>query len=79
MALGYNVPQKLVSKVGIKALRVYTSVNDAFILFSEYRNKYKGIDPESIVSSTGSTNNRPNIGVDTPASYSMVFGLNMTL
>jgi TonB-linked SusC/RagA family outer membrane protein len=79
LGLGYNVPQKMVSKLGIKALRVYTSVNDAFILFSKYRSKYKGIDPESIVSSTGATNNRPNIGVDTPASYSMVFGLNMTL
>jgi TonB-linked SusC/RagA family outer membrane protein len=74
LSLGYSLPQNFVSKIGVKGLRVYTSVNDAFILFSKYRSKYKGIDPEAISSS-----NRSSISVDTPASYSMVFGLNMTL
>lgn len=74
LALGYNLPSKIASKIGGKALRIHASLNDAFILFSKYRTVYKGIDPESIGS-----NNRSNVGVDTPASYSMVFGLNMTL
>lgn len=74
MALGYNLPSSVAAKLGGKSLRVYTSVNDAFILFSKYRNVYKGIDPEAIGS-----NNRSSVGVDTPASYSMTFGLNMSL
>lgn len=79
LALGYNLPAAVVSKIGGKAIRIYASVNDAFILFSKYRNVYKGIDPEAISGSSNSSNNRSAVGVDTPASYSMVFGLNMTL
>lgn len=75
MTLGYNLPVPFAAKIGCKSLRVYAAVNDAFILFSKYRNIYKGIDPEAI---TGSSN-RSSVGVDTPASYSMTFGLNMTL
>ncbi|ACU03919.1 SusC/RagA family TonB-linked outer membrane protein [Pedobacter heparinus] len=75
LALGYNLPAPLAAKIGGRSLRVYASVNDAFILFSKYRNIYKGIDPEAISGS----NNRSSVGVDTPASYSMTFGLNMSL
>ncbi|MNR02794.1 hypothetical protein D3C85_1186610 [compost metagenome] len=65
----------MLTKIGGKSLRVYATANDAFILFSKYRNKYSGIDPEAI----GSDNNRGDVNVDTPASYSIIFGLNMTL
>ena len=75
LALGYNLPAPLAARVGGKSLRIYASLNDAFILFSKYRSIYKGIDPEAISGS----NNRSSVGVDTPASYSMTFGLNMTL
>lgn len=75
LTLGYNFASNTAAKIGAKTLRVYTSVNDAFILFSDYRDKYKGIDPEAI----NSGNNRGDINVDTPASYSIVFGINVTL
>jgi TonB-linked outer membrane protein, SusC/RagA family len=75
MTLGYNLPTALAAKIGGKTLRVYASANDAFILFSKYRNVYKGIDPEAL----NGGNNKGSVGVDTPATYSIVFGLNMTL
>lgn len=75
LTLGYVLPASVLTKIGGKSLRVYATANDAFILFSKYRNKYSGIDPEAI----GSDNNRGDVNVDTPASYSIIFGLNMTL
>ena len=48
-------------------MRFYASARDPFILFSPYRNKYHGIDPES----AGTLN------LDTPSNWSMVFGLNV--
>ena len=41
--LGYNVPLKVISKVGAKALRVYV-VGDNLFMFS----KYPGLDPERV-------------------------------
>lgn len=46
--LGYNVPEKWASKLKMESLRLYTSIQQPFI-FSEYRTKYKGIDPETFV------------------------------
>jgi len=69
MALGYNIPQSLMKNTGMKSIRIYTTVSDPFILFSPYRNKYHGIDPET----------SGNLNVDTPATWSMIFGVNITL
>nr|WP_295934933.1 TonB-dependent receptor [uncultured Dyadobacter sp.] len=67
LSLGYNLPQGLLKRIGCKSVRLYATANDAFILFSPYRNKYNGIDPEG-----------GSINVDTPATYSMIFGVNIT-
>ncbi len=69
IALGYTVPQSAVKKLGLRSMRFYATAKDPFILFSPYRNIYHGIDPE-----TAGT-----LGVDTPASWSLLFGLNVTL
>jgi len=69
ISLGYAVSQNIAHKIGLKSLRFYATAKDPFILFSPYRNKYHGIDPE-----TAGT-----LGVDTPATWSMLFGLNVTL
>ncbi|MDR7130225.1 TonB-linked SusC/RagA family outer membrane protein [Algoriphagus sp. 4150] len=69
LSMGYTLSPTLASRIGTKAIRLYGTVNDAFILFSEYRNKYNGIDPES----------SGNLNVDTPAMYSVIFGVNVTL
>jgi TonB-linked SusC/RagA family outer membrane protein len=45
---GYNVPDKWASKLKMESLRLFTSIQQPFI-FSEYRTKYKGIDPETFV------------------------------
>ena len=69
MSLGYTVPQNAVKKLGLRSMRFYATAKDPFILFSPYRNNYHGIDPE-----TAGT-----LGVDTPASWSILFGINVTL
>lgn len=77
LSLGYNLPQSVMKKLGTRSIRVYTTVSDAFILFSPYRNKYHGIDPETAGTSSSSVNGTLN--VDTPATWSMIFGVNVSL
>jgi len=48
--LGYNLPYSIISKVGASKLKLYISVQNAFVI-----TKYPGTDPES-----GSGNNVPN-------------------
>lgn len=72
LSLGYTLPPALLQRAGIRSLRVYATVNDAFILFSPFVNKYNGMDTEGV--NAGS--NRQQLDVDTPAVYSVVFGLN---
>jgi len=67
MTLGYTVPSSFVKAMGLRTVRFYATAKDPFIFFSPYRNKYHGIDPET----AGTLN------LDTPASWSMLFGLNV--
>jgi hypothetical protein len=71
MTLGYTLPAALVKPIGVKSVRFYATTKDPFILFSPYRDKYHGVDPELTVSATSTTN------LDTPASWSMLFGLSV--
>lgn len=67
---GYNVPDRLLQKMKLSSLRVYTSLDD-FFLFT----KYPGLDPEA---SSGTTQ---ALGVDIgsyPSPKSVVFGLNLS-
>lgn len=75
LTLGYAFAPSLLERVRLKTARVYATVNDAFIFFSKYRNKFNGVDPEAINSDT----NKQQIGVDTPGTYSVVVGLNLSL
>jgi TonB-linked SusC/RagA family outer membrane protein len=68
LTLGYNLPAPVVKPLGLKSIRFYATAKDPFILFSGYRNKYHGIDPEL----TGTTDN-----LNTPSSWSMLFGVNV--
>ncbi|WP_212001989.1 TonB-dependent receptor [Chitinophaga sp. HK235] len=69
LSLGYNLPSSFIQKLKARSLRVYVSAQDPLIFFSEYRNKFHGVDPESA----------GNINADTPATWSMLFGVNLTL
>jgi len=76
LSLGYNISPSVIRKLGAKSIRVYATAQDPFILFSPYRNKYHGLDPEAAGTSTNPT---ATINVDTPATWSMIFGVNVTL
>lgn len=65
---GYTFSPKIVQKLGLESLRLYSSIQQPFI-FSKYRSKYNGIDPES---SDGNVNSDV-----TPATRVMTFGLNI--
>jgi len=82
LSLGYTLPQSLVKRTGAKTMRVYATAANPFILFSPYRNKYHGLDPEVSMQSgagTGSSGNQAGINVDTPPTWSMIFGINVSL
>ncbi|SEJ48757.1 TonB-linked outer membrane protein, SusC/RagA family [Dyadobacter sp. SG02] len=66
--IGYTFSNKFVERLGIESLRLFTSIQQPFI-FSKYRSKYNGIDPES---SDGNVNNDV-----TPATRVTTFGLNV--
>jgi hypothetical protein len=77
MSLGYTIPATIAKSIGLKSVRVYATAKDPFILFSPYRNKYHGLDPEAS-GAKSSTDPTVTLGLDTPASWSMLFGLNVT-
>ncbi|GAB3991658.1 TonB-dependent receptor [Spirosoma daeguense] len=65
---GYTFSSKLVQKLGMESLRLFTSIQQPFI-FSTYRSKYNGVDPET---ANGTINNDV-----TPATRVTTFGLNV--
>jgi TonB-linked SusC/RagA family outer membrane protein len=73
--IGYNVPTNIAAKLGMTSLRVFSSIQQPFI-FSEYRTKYKGIDPE-VELDNGNSNGNQGINSDlAPATKIITFGLN---
>lgn len=72
---GYTFSSKIAKKMGMESLRLYTSIQQPFI-WSEYRNKYNGIDPEATITSSGNGITNVGSGV-TPATSVTTFGLNV--
>lgn len=73
--VGYNVPTSIVSKIKMQSLRVFSSIQQPLII-SEFRSKYKGIDPETFVDGeqgVGGGELNSNI---TPATTIITFGIN---
>ena len=68
VTLGYSLPDKLLSRIGVGQARVYATATNPFTFFSEYVNKYNGLDPET---------NR-TIGAVVPPQWQMLFGINLT-
>src|SRR5690606_6622211 len=68
LTLGYTLPDKLLSSIGLSRARIYATATNPFTFFSEYVNKYKGLDPE--------TNRVMNTVI--PPSWQMLFGINVT-
>jgi TonB-linked SusC/RagA family outer membrane protein len=77
ISLGYNLSPSVVKKLGVRTARIYTTIEDPFILFSPFVNKYGGIDPEA---SGGSANPAiATLNLDTPSNWSIIFGINISL
>ncbi len=76
ISFGYNLSPSLLRRLGVRAVRVYSTVEDPFILFSPFVNKYGGIDPEA---SGGSSNpGVATLNLDTPSNWSVIFGINLS-
>lgn len=61
--------------MGMESLRLYMSIQQPKI-WSEYRSKYNGIDPEATITSSGNGITAVNNGV-TPATSVTTVGLNV--
>lgn len=72
---GYTFPQSIAKKLGMESLRLFSSIQQPKI-WSEYRSKYNGIDPEATITSSGNGTTAVNSGV-TPATSVTTFGLNI--
>ena len=72
LSLGYTIPKSLVNKIGLSRLRVYTTVNNVFVITN-----YSGPDPE--VSTRRKTPYSPNVDASGyPRSRQLVFGLHLS-
>jgi TonB-dependent starch-binding outer membrane protein SusC len=87
--LGYNLPDRLLGKVGIQSLRAYVSAQNPFILWAPLVRDELGIDPEGNASANGTVINTQgggatavparaiavNMGV--PPTRQFIFGINL--
>lgn len=72
---GYTFSPKIAKKLGMESLRVYTSIQQPKI-WSIYRDKYNGIDPEATITSSGNGTTAVSENV-VPATSVTTFGLNV--
>jgi len=71
LTLGYTVPEKMISQIGLSNLRFYATANNVFIVTN-----YSGLDPE--VSTRRRTPLTPGVDYSPyPRSRQLVFGLNL--
>ncbi len=70
--LGYSLPKSILNSVGIKSLRLYLSVDNAFTL-----SDYPGVNPEG--NSRGNDTTAPGLDYGTyPLARKYMFGINLT-
>lgn len=78
ISLGYTLPPNILKRLGARNLKLYTTVENPFILFSPFRNHpFGGLDPE-----TGGDADSPSasgqLNVDTPPNWKLIFGLSLS-
>ena len=71
---GYNFSKKTASNLRMESLRIYTSIQQPFI-FSSYRSKHKGIDPEAQIDSEQGIGGGEINDLVSPAIRSITFGI----
>lgn len=77
VTLGYSLPASLTGKAGVKRVRVYASIYNAFVW-----TKYPGLDPEVNTNMNQGGAQYPTTGLDWgayPRARSYTFGLNIQL
>lgn len=72
---GYTFSPKIARKLGMESLRLFTSIQQPKI-WSVYRDKYNGIDPEATITSSGNGTTSVSSSV-VPATSVTTFGLNV--
>ncbi|MDF2193323.1 TonB-dependent receptor [Paraflavitalea sp. CAU 1676] len=78
ISLGYVLPPSIIKRTGARNIRLYATARDPFILFSPFRNNpLGGLDPEAGGSASSPTTGT-NLSVDTPPTWSLIFGLNVS-
>jgi len=74
--VGYNLPDKMAQKLKMSSVRVFASIQQPLIL-AEFRQKYKGIDPETFVDGEqGVGGGEVNTNIS-PATMITTFGVNL--
>ncbi|MGE7775397.1 SusC/RagA family TonB-linked outer membrane protein [Chitinophaga sp. NPDC101104] len=68
IGLGYTLSPAVLKRIGLGNLRIYSTLEDPFIVYSPFVKKYGGLDPETA----------GNLAADTPPVWSAVFGVNVT-
>ncbi len=84
--LGYTLNSKLLGKIKAQTLRAYVSIQNPFVIYSPYMRIAGGVDPEATgtgnqgIQNPGNLSSRAlTIGLNTPPTRSVNFGLNLTL
>ncbi|MBP8941782.1 MAG: TonB-dependent receptor, partial [Saprospiraceae bacterium] len=72
--LGYTLPSTLTKKWKAESVRVFTSIQQPFI-WSKFRSKYNGVDPEATITSSATGTTAVNNGI-TPATRVITAGFN---
>ena len=78
ITLGYNferLPE--LKKAGIDRLRVYATVQNPFVLFSEYT-KMSGLDPEPNATGSLGAPSAKVVSANAPKTRNCLFGINLT-
>ncbi|HSC53258.1 MAG TPA: TonB-dependent receptor [Phnomibacter sp.] len=82
---GYSLPSSVTQKMKIQSLRAYISINNPWVLYSPYMSEVGGVDPEANGTGNQGISNMDNIsrraltiGLTTPPTRSVNFGLNVT-
>jgi hypothetical protein len=71
---GYTFPVSITKKLRAESVRVFSSIQQPFI-WSEFRSKYNGVDPEATITSSATGITAVNNGI-TPATRVITFGFN---
>lgn len=83
ITMGYDFAEEYTDQFGLNDLRLYATVQNAFVLFSPYHDE-SGMDPET--NSYGDENTAVGqyqrrlltIGTNTPSTRNYLFGINLT-